>query len=94
MLQLSENAEKQARQRGISRGTIHLIGHFADQRVRVPGGAIALSITERATRRLGSTGMIAPKELERCAGVVVIADMASRTVITAEHCLRRRHRLN
>lgn len=88
---LTDHAVKRAQQRGISRGTIHLITKLADQRVRVAGGATALSISARARARWITDGA-APADLDRTDGIVLITDLTRTTVITVKHSYRKRRR--
>jgi hypothetical protein len=87
---LSEHAVRRAQMRGVSRDAINLISQVADRRVRVPGGAVALSISDRARQRLIEGGL-RPSEVGRTCSVVLIADEPSHTIITVEHATRRRH---
>ncbi|MGH7109715.1 MAG: hypothetical protein ACREFK_04745 [Stellaceae bacterium] len=91
-LELSDHAAARAQQRGVSRGSIYLISQLADRRVRVPGGAHALSISERARERWVAGGL-PPAEIERTRGVVLIADMAAGNIVTVEHIHGRRRRI-
>jgi hypothetical protein len=92
VFELTDHAAKRAQQRGISRDCIHLISRFADRRVRVPGGAIALSISDRARERCVAGGF-PPNEVDRTRQVVLIADITSASIITVEHAHGRRRRL-
>jgi len=89
--QMTDHAVKRAQQRGISRDTIDLISQLADRRCRVPGGATALSISEKARQRWIGGGL-PPAEIERAGDVVVIADLGSRSIITVEHTYGQRRR--
>lgn len=91
-LQLSEHAAKRAQQRGIVRDAIELISHLADRRVRVPGGATALSISERARERWMAAGL-PPAEIDRARRIVLIADLRSGIIMTVHrgHYRRFRH---
>ena len=86
---LSDHAVRRAQMRGVSRDAIDLISQVADRRVRVPGGAVALSISDRARQRLIEGGL-RPSEVDRTCSVVLIADEPSHTIITVEHATRRR----
>jgi hypothetical protein len=86
---LSEHGVRRAQVRGVSRNAIDLITQLADRRVRVPGGAMALSISDRGRQRLIDGGL-RPSEVDRTCSVVLIADERSHTIITVEHRTRRR----
>ena len=91
LLALTLHAATRAQQRGISRDTIHLVCLLADRRIRVPGGAHALSISDTARGRWVAIGGLPPADLERTRGIVVIADIVAGSIITCEHTTRRRH---
>jgi hypothetical protein len=94
-LELSYHAQVRAKQRGISLDCIQLITRLADRRHRVPGGAHALSVSDRARRRWIADGL-PPAEIDRTLGVVLVAEMTAARIITVEHlvnCRRRRRSL-
>ena len=92
LLQLSYHAQMRAKQRGISRECVMLVSRHADRHPWVPGGACALSISDRARHRLIACGW-PPAQVERTQGVVVIADLTAAKIITVEHSLGRKRRL-
>ena len=85
---LSDHAVRRAKMRGVSRDAVDLISQIADRRVRVPGGAMALSISDRARQRLIDGGL-SPAEVDRTRSVVLITD--ERTALAL---LRTRTRLD
>jgi len=88
---LSEHAKVRAQQRGVSRDTIELVSRFADRRTRVPGGAVALSISAKAREKWVRGGLSAT-EIDRACRCVMIADLSTRSIITVEKSDGRRRR--
>ena len=84
MIEMSQNALRRAQQRGISRDTVEMVGRLADRKFRVPGGAVALSLSPQARQRCISEGHAAA-QVERTKNIVLIADQKTRTVITVQH---------
>ena len=90
-LNWSEHATKRAQQRGVATRTVQLIAAMADRRMRVPGGAHALSVSQKAATMLINSG-IAAETVERTRNIVLVVDYRTDTLITVEHGHGRKRR--
>ena len=80
--EITHHARIRARQRGISEATVELILEYADRHVRVGSGCHSLFVSPEQLQLL-SKDILTPGECARMAGVVLVVDVPSRTVITA-----------
>ena len=80
--EITHHARVRARQRGISEETVELILTYADRHVRVGSGCHSLFVSPEQLDHLSSE-ILMPAECERMAGVVLVVDPQSLTVITA-----------
>ena len=82
--ELSKHAGVRAQQRGIRLRVIALVMSHGDLRLHAGEGLVPVRLSRRRREKMAGIGVPA-SDMEKAAGVVLLIDPKTRTVITAMH---------